>query len=160
MEGLSESMPPVLSWLCRAPQSSVYICLPGDRVILLTLWDGTEQSSCCSQFQTPLTQVGLKTDDFSCMWKTPEPFINLQGHSVISHKRTCLFWTRLCWEHSELSVLSESRNFWLYDRMGFLMLLAAEELWVLNRKGWQEETFSYWLHHQKVCSVLYVSKMK
>lgn len=44
-------------------------------------------------------------------------------------------------EHSELSVLNESRNFWLYDRMGFLMLLSAEKLWVLKRKGWQQGNF-------------------
>lgn len=60
MESVSQSMPPVLSWLCRAPQNSMSICFLGERVILLTLWDGTQQSSCCSQFQTPPTQVGFK----------------------------------------------------------------------------------------------------
>lgn len=156
MEGVSQSMPPVLSWLCRAPQNSVYICLPGDRVILLC---ETEHSSlpAAAGSRHHWHRSGSNRD-FSCMWKTPEPFINLQCHSAISHKCTCqcLFRTQLSSEHSELSVLSESRNFWLYNRMGFLILLAAEELWVLNKKGPSPTDYTT----KNVCSVLYVFKMK
>lgn len=45
-------------------------------------------------------------------------------------------------EHSELSVLNESRNFWLYDRMGFLMFLSAEELWP-EKEGVARRGLSY-----------------
>jgi len=53
-------------------------------------------------------------------------------------------------EHSELSVLNESRNFWLYDRVGFLMFLSAEKLWVLKRKEWQQGDFP---KERRACSV-------
>lgn len=45
---------------CAEHPKPVDICLPGDRVTLLTPWDGTQQSPSCSQLQTPLTRVRFK----------------------------------------------------------------------------------------------------
>lgn len=108
------------------PKNSMYICLPGDKEILLTLWDGTQQSSCCSQFQTPLTQVGFKPTTLVVCERLQNLLSTcraIQSSHINAHANACFEHGFV--ESTVSSVFWVSRNFWLYDRMGFLMLLEA-----------------------------------